>query len=194
MLSTSQGKRLCHDSERYSTREFTRTAVQLIELVGGCRNSHAKARAELVKEGLVFVHSLGQDGFKFHLCDPETGKPWPYSPKTKLTKAHKAAPLPPGASEHDAPVLEMPAKVAKPQPKDEADYRPAQAPRPAMAQNADQSFTETETSMNEELDPSFNFGCNSPVEIYSAPRKELTNFAFTWADLEQQDSSWRRNS
>ena len=40
---------LCHESARHSTRELTRTVAQLQELVGGSPNSHAKARAELIR-------------------------------------------------------------------------------------------------------------------------------------------------
>src|ERR1039458_5817947 len=75
---------LWHESERYCTRELTRTTKALIDLVGGARNSHNKARAELVRAGLVIAASIGTEGFIFHLCDPKTGKPWPLDPRVKV--------------------------------------------------------------------------------------------------------------
>lgn len=72
---------LWHDSERFSTRELTRTVAQLQALVGGSPNSHAKARRELSQAGLVVAEAYGPEGFVFHLCNPETGKPWPFDPR-----------------------------------------------------------------------------------------------------------------
>jgi hypothetical protein len=74
---------LCHEFERYSTREVTRTVAQLQELVGGTRNSHAKARSELIEASLMQAEPYGAKGFVFHLCDPETGAPWPLPPQEK---------------------------------------------------------------------------------------------------------------
>jgi hypothetical protein len=75
---------LWHESERYSTRELTRTTAQVQALVGGSPNSHTKARDELAQAGLVVAEPYGAAGFVFVLCDPETGKPWPFPPKEKL--------------------------------------------------------------------------------------------------------------
>lgn len=75
---------LCHDSERYQTRELIRSSTQLNKLVGGSRNSYAKARLELVNAGLVEAESYGTEGFVFHLCNPETGRPWPIPPNERV--------------------------------------------------------------------------------------------------------------
>lgn len=83
---------LWHESERNLTREFTRTTRYLMDLVGGSRNSHAKARAELVRAGLAQVEPFGLDGFVFHLCDPNTGKPWPFHPKERIPYRRKGTP------------------------------------------------------------------------------------------------------
>lgn len=83
---------LWHESERYGTRELTRTTKQLIELAGGCRNSYNKARAELIKAGLLRIEQYGTEGFIFHLCNPETGKPWPGDPRKKIVYQRKGAP------------------------------------------------------------------------------------------------------
>jgi hypothetical protein len=80
---------LWHESERYSIRELARTVKQLAELVGGSRNSHAKARTELTNVGLVIADPYGTDGFLFQLCDPETGKPWPLNPTERPTYQRK---------------------------------------------------------------------------------------------------------
>jgi DNA-binding transcriptional MocR family regulator len=80
---------LWHESERYSTRKRTYTTKALIELMGGSRNAHSKARAELVQAGLVEVTPVGDDGFTYHLCNPETGHPWPVPPKEKVVYQRK---------------------------------------------------------------------------------------------------------
>ncbi len=100
---------LWHESERHQNRELTRTTKSLTELVGGCRNSHNKARAELIKEGLALVEQIGTDGFIFHLCNPETGKPWPYGPKDKIPYQRKGAP--PVASPQESADSRKPSKI-----------------------------------------------------------------------------------
>jgi hypothetical protein len=75
---------LWHESERFCSREVTRTVAQLQDLVGGSPNSHAKARVELVEAGLVLAEPFGREGFVFHLCDPATGVPWPKDPREKV--------------------------------------------------------------------------------------------------------------
>lgn len=83
---------LLYDSERYRTRELTRTVSELRELVGGAPNSHVKARDELAAAGLVEFEERGTEGSLFRLCDPETGKPWPGDPKEKITYQKKTDP------------------------------------------------------------------------------------------------------
>jgi hypothetical protein len=97
---------LWHDSERYSTRELRRTVAQLQALVGGSRNSHAKARAELVRVGLVVAEAYGAEGFVFHLCNPETGKPWLLDPREPAPYVRK------GTSPAENP--QAPARFKKP--------------------------------------------------------------------------------
>ena len=83
---------LWHESERYSTRELKRTVTQLQKLVGGSRNSYAKARRELSQAGLLSADAYGSDGFIFHLFNPKTGKPWPLKPTEKPVYQRKGAP------------------------------------------------------------------------------------------------------
>ena len=97
---------LWHESERYSTRELTRTTAQVQALVGGSPNSHTKARTELAQAGLVVSEPYGTEGFVFVLCNPETGKPWPFPPKEKLQYQKK------GTS--SATVAQSPVKSERP--------------------------------------------------------------------------------
>jgi len=83
---------LCHESERYSTRERTYTTKALITLMGGSPNAHKKARDELIRAELVQVEQMGTEGFVYHFCNPETGKPWPLSPTEKVVYQPKNAP------------------------------------------------------------------------------------------------------
>jgi hypothetical protein len=101
---------LWHEAERCSTRELTRTTAQIAELVGGARNSHAKARAELVKAGLVQAVSRGTEGYLFHLCNPETGKPWPQGPRERVLYRKKN--VSPAAQNIAAPDSDEPPKIA----------------------------------------------------------------------------------
>ncbi len=80
---------LWHESEYTCTRELTRTAKQLVELVGGHRNSIAAAQKELVKAGLVIAEPFGAMGFVYQLCNPETDKPWPGPPDVKIPYVKK---------------------------------------------------------------------------------------------------------
>ena len=83
---------LWHESERYCTRELTRTTKELMVLMGGSRNTHKKARDELIRAELVQVEQMGTEGFVYHFCNPETGKPWPLSPTEKVVYQPKNAP------------------------------------------------------------------------------------------------------
>jgi hypothetical protein len=80
---------LCHEFERCSTRERVFTVSQLQALVGGSRNSHAKARIQLINAGLVHAEPYGTEGFIFHLCNPETGAPWPLPPRERVILPRK---------------------------------------------------------------------------------------------------------
>ena len=84
---------LWYESERCCTRELKRTVAQLQTLVGGSRNSYTKAKGELAQAGLLSAEAFGMEGFIFHLFDPETGKPWPLSPKEKPHYQRKGAAL-----------------------------------------------------------------------------------------------------
>jgi hypothetical protein len=80
---------LCHEFERCSTRERVFTVSQLQAIVGGSRNSHAKARIQLIKAGLVQAEPYGIEGFIFQLCNPETGTRWPLPPRERVVLPRK---------------------------------------------------------------------------------------------------------
>lgn len=98
---------LWHESERYQTRELTRTTRQLRDLMGGARNTHAKAREELIEAGLLEAEPYGTEGFVFHLCNPDTGRPWAIDPKVAVPYRKKN-----DALSEMAPI--SPAKSGKP--------------------------------------------------------------------------------
>lgn len=103
---------LCYQSERWCTRELKLTTAQLRDLVGGAPNSHAKARDELRKAGLVEFRQQGADGFVFHLCNPETGKPWPIDPKERVPYRRKSASQSTSSAESSVPIdWETPSRV-----------------------------------------------------------------------------------
>jgi hypothetical protein len=78
-------------SEQYCTRTLRFTTAELEELTGCSRNALIKARAALVSAGLVQAEPYGVKGFVFHLCDPNTGKPWPGNPKQRILYVKKVA-------------------------------------------------------------------------------------------------------
>jgi hypothetical protein len=59
-----------------SSREVVLTTAQCQQLVGGSHNSHSQARKQLVELGLVRCEPLGQDGFVYVVCDPDTRELW----------------------------------------------------------------------------------------------------------------------
>lgn len=91
-IATKVYMALCYESERCSTRELTRTVAELRALVGGSPNSHAKARSELIRAGLVQAEPYGPEGFVFVLCDSATGKPWPIHPTERVIYRRKNSP------------------------------------------------------------------------------------------------------
>lgn len=76
-------------SEQYCTRTVRCTTAELEELTGCSRNALIKARADLVGAGLVQAEPYGVKGFVFHLCDPNTSKPWPGDPKQRILYVKK---------------------------------------------------------------------------------------------------------
>lgn len=72
---------LYHESERYCTRELSRTDAQLAELAGVSRRALRDARIKLQEHGLVLYSVSPGAAYTYTLCDPETRQPWPGNPK-----------------------------------------------------------------------------------------------------------------
>lgn len=99
---------LWHESEYNCTRTLRCTTAKLEELTGCSRNALITARADLVSVGLVQVERYGVKGFVLHLCNPETGKPWPGDPKQRIIYVKK------GVASH--PLSSDGERVEKPRP------------------------------------------------------------------------------
>jgi hypothetical protein len=80
---------LWHQSERYRTRRLRCTTTELERLTGCSRNALITARADLAGAGLVQGEPYGRQGFIMHLCNPETGKPWPEDPQQRVVYEKK---------------------------------------------------------------------------------------------------------
>lgn len=167
---------LWHESERNCTRTLRYTTAELEELTGCSRNALITARADLVRAGLVQVEPYGVKGFVLHLCNPETGKPWPGDPKQRIIYVKKGAASHPQSSDdervekqrQDAAVepaaLNVP-QSENPSPRAESiiEKRPVIAPvsQPPMSWNvAEQSHPSDEIGLG---GTNFPFGFNNPT-------------------------------
>ena len=75
---------LLHESERYSTREIQRCDAQIRELSGVSSRALCNARKKLAELGLVAYRKQRGNLYIYDLCNPETGRPWPGSPKERV--------------------------------------------------------------------------------------------------------------
>jgi hypothetical protein len=72
---------LMHDSERYRTKEMERTDAQMSKWTGLGKRTLCEARKRLQERGLVWCKRGRGNVYRYLLCDPETGRPWPGDPK-----------------------------------------------------------------------------------------------------------------
>jgi hypothetical protein len=72
---------LMHEFERYSTRELIRTDAQLKELSGVSARALRDARIKLQEYDLVSLRRGVAGMYRYVLCDPRTGDPFPGDPK-----------------------------------------------------------------------------------------------------------------
>ena len=84
---------LLYESERYSTRELARSDKQLRALTGVSPRAQRDARTKLQEFGLIEVHLQPGGVYRYVLCDPATGKPYPGDPGTPIPYPKKAAPV-----------------------------------------------------------------------------------------------------
>jgi|SRR5215469_8559784 len=72
-----------HESERCSTRQLTRRDAALCQLSGLSSRTLCNARKKLQELKLI-VCTRGQGNvYRYDVCNPETGKPWPGDPKQR---------------------------------------------------------------------------------------------------------------
>lgn len=81
---------LCHDSERYCTRELQRTDAQIWELAGLSSRACRDARIKLQERGLVRYKRGRGNVYVYTLCNPETGQAWPGDPKQQIRYSKKS--------------------------------------------------------------------------------------------------------
>lgn len=105
---------LWHESERNCTRTLRHTTAELRGLTGCSRNALITARADLVDAGLVLVEPYGVRGFVLHLCNPETGKPWPGDPKQRIIYMKKGVASRPQLSDDERAEKRRLAAAAEP--------------------------------------------------------------------------------
>ena len=74
---------LLHESERFHSRELQRTDAELTALCGQSSRALSRARKKLHEHGLI-VYMLKSTGYLYVICNPETGQPYPGSPRQAI--------------------------------------------------------------------------------------------------------------
>lgn len=72
---------LMHESERYSTRQITRSDMTLCALSGLSSRAFCNARKRLQEFRLIECRRGRGNVYRYTICNPETGLPWPGNPK-----------------------------------------------------------------------------------------------------------------
>lgn len=72
---------LMHDSERYRTRALERSDAQIRELAGLSSRALCDARKKLQERGLICCERGLGNVYRYAICNPETGQPWPGDPR-----------------------------------------------------------------------------------------------------------------
>ena len=85
---------LLHESERYSTRELARSDKQMRELTGVSPRAQRDARIRLQEFGLIQVFQQPGGTYRYILCDPATGKPYPGDPDRPIPYVKKPTGMP----------------------------------------------------------------------------------------------------
>lgn len=87
---------LLHESERCRTRELQRTDAEVCKLAGVRPRTLCDARKRLQERLLVLCDRGLGNVYKYTLCDPETGCPWPGNPKeiVRYRRKGQASPEP----------------------------------------------------------------------------------------------------
>jgi hypothetical protein len=75
---------LMEESERRCTREITATDAQVTAAVGAASRTLCNARKKLQERGLIH-HKSGQGNkYRYVICDPKTGQPYPGDPRVPI--------------------------------------------------------------------------------------------------------------
>ena len=80
---------LCHDSERYCTRELRRSDAEMLKLTGLSSRTLCNARKRLPELGLAHYHLQPGGKHVYTLLNPQTGVPWPGAPDSSPFRAKK---------------------------------------------------------------------------------------------------------
>src|SRR4051812_19989580 len=75
---------LMHESERYRTRELSRTDAQASDLTGLSARSLRDARIKLQEHALVKCGRGAGNVYCYTICNPETGQPYEGDPKVPV--------------------------------------------------------------------------------------------------------------
>jgi hypothetical protein len=81
---------LMAESERRCTRELETTDAKILELVGVAPRTLCNARKKLSERGLIQCRPQGGNRYKYLICNPETGLPYPGDPKIPIKYMKKA--------------------------------------------------------------------------------------------------------
>lgn len=81
---------LMEESERYCTRELTATDAQVKVAVGTASRTLCNARKKLQGCGLIRYKSGQGNRYRYVICNPKTGRPYPGDPRQPMVVPRKA--------------------------------------------------------------------------------------------------------
>lgn len=77
---------LCHQSEKFQTREFSATDAQVRDGVGAASRTLCDARKRLQEKGLVRYRAGHGNKYQYTMCNPRTLEPYPGDPRDRVDK------------------------------------------------------------------------------------------------------------
>jgi hypothetical protein len=82
---------LMEESERRCTRELTATDAQITVAVGTASRTLCNARKKLQEHGLIRYKAGHGNRYRYVICDPKTGEPYPGDPRQPLVVPKRKA-------------------------------------------------------------------------------------------------------
>jgi hypothetical protein len=82
---------LMEESERRCTRDLTATDVQITVAVGTASRTLCNARKKLQEYGLIRYNAGHGNRYRYVICDPKTGEPYPGDPRQPLVVPKRKA-------------------------------------------------------------------------------------------------------